>query len=464
MAGSVAGGLSRVTVVTPRSRIDVALPADVPLAMLLPTVLSYAGPEVVDEGAGRGGWVLSRFDGQVLDSGRTAAQLRVRDGEVLHLSARNDAAPELVFDDVVDAVAAVTRARSGRWRTADSRRFALALGAAALVGGLVATLFSGPPQLTGGLVGLGTALILLLVATVMSRALADSRAGVLVGLLALGYAGVGGLLLLGGDHRLAELGPPHLLVAATALMLAAVFATIAVADAGPIFLGSAAAAAVLAMGAAICQVFGVGPAGGAAVVVAAAYGLLPALPMYAYRLARLPIPSLPTGPEDVRDDTETVDGPRVMAGADRAHEFLTGAMTTVAAIGAVASVVVALTGGAPGLLFAAVLACVTLLRARPYLNREHRLPALISGTVSLVAVGIGAFVVAGPLLRLVAILGGALVIAAISIGYGIFGAGGRASPVAGRALDIIEALLIVMIVPLAAWVCGLYSWIRAIHS
>ncbi|MET8838185.1 EsaB/YukD family protein, partial [Micromonospora sp. NPDC004540] len=37
------GGLSRITIVAPRTRMDLALPSDVPLADLLPTLLRYAG-------------------------------------------------------------------------------------------------------------------------------------------------------------------------------------------------------------------------------------------------------------------------------------------------------------------------------------------------------------------------------------------------------------------------------------
>jgi hypothetical protein len=33
-----------------------------------------------------------------------------------------------------------------------------------------------------------------------------------------------------------------------------------------------------------------------------------------------------------------------------------------------------------------------------------------------------------------------------------------------RALDIVEVLLVVAVVPLAMWVCGLYGWIRAIRG
>ncbi|MEU5670390.1 EsaB/YukD family protein, partial [Micromonospora sp. NPDC047753] len=42
------GGLSRITIVAPRTRMDLALPSDVPLADLLPTLLRYAGEDMAD--------------------------------------------------------------------------------------------------------------------------------------------------------------------------------------------------------------------------------------------------------------------------------------------------------------------------------------------------------------------------------------------------------------------------------
>src|SRR5438067_2605348 len=141
----VNAGISRVTVVAPTTRVDLALPNDVPLASLLPTLLQYAGDELADEGAAAGGWVLSRLGGKTLDSGRSPAQLGIRDGEVLYFTRRADAAQDLVFDDVVDAVATATQNRAGRWQTATTRRFALTLATLALLGGAAAVLTAGSP-------------------------------------------------------------------------------------------------------------------------------------------------------------------------------------------------------------------------------------------------------------------------------------------------------------------------------
>src|SRR5690349_10039819 len=77
VAGTTSGGMSRVTIVAPQTRVDLALPADVPLADLLPTVLRYAGDGLADDPAGRDGWVLSRMGGPPLDADRSPSQLEV---------------------------------------------------------------------------------------------------------------------------------------------------------------------------------------------------------------------------------------------------------------------------------------------------------------------------------------------------------------------------------------------------
>ncbi|WP_420865606.1 EsaB/YukD family protein, partial [Streptomyces prasinopilosus] len=111
-AGSGAGlGFCRVTIVAPDSRIDVALPDDVPLADLYPEILRFARQSPA-EGAPVG-YHLVRRDGTVLDSSRSFAAQRILDGELLALRPFSESLPPAVVDDVSEAVAsAVTRDRS----------------------------------------------------------------------------------------------------------------------------------------------------------------------------------------------------------------------------------------------------------------------------------------------------------------------------------------------------------------
>ena len=459
MTSAVTGGLSRVTIVAPRTRMDLALPSDVPLADLVPTLLRQAGEELADDGAAHGGWALTRLGGAPLDGGRSALQLNIRDGEMLFFTPRSAVAPEVVFDDVVDAVATATNDRAGRWRLEATRRFAVLFAAASLLGGLVALLFAGPPQLPGALAAFAVCVGLLIGATVLSRVVGNSATGAVLAAGAVGYAGVGGLLLLAGDRSLGELTAVHVLQAATAVVVFGAVATVAVGDRTPLFLGATTVGAVLGLGAVICMAFGAPAAAAAAAVAAAAFGIMPALPMFAYRLARLPVPSVPTGPDDLKSDTETVDGRRVLALSDRADAFFTSLLWTGSVLVLGAEVVLAVDGRLASALLCGVLAVLLLLRARPFLSRAHRIPVLVTGVFGLGMAAAAAFASVSMLVRLGAIATGLVVIALISLVYGLVVAGKRISPVWGRLLDIIEILLIVAVVPLAAWVCGLYGWI-----
>ncbi len=464
MTSTVNAELSRVTIVAPTTRVDLALPANVPLADLLPTLLRLADEELADDGAAQGGWVLSRLGGRMLDSGRTAGQLDIRDGEVLYFPRRSAVADDMVFDDVVDAVATATQARAGRWQTSGTRGFALAVATLALLGGAAAVFFAGGSAVIASIVGLVAALGLVATAAVLARAFGDSQASVVLGVVALAYATVGGLLLLAGSRSWHHLGAPDVLVGASALITFAVIATVATGEATGLFVGASGAGLALVIGSAVCLMFGVPPAAGAAVVGALAFALLPALPMFAYRLARLPIPSVPSGPADLKADAETVDGRLILARSDRAEEILTGLIGTVALIVLGAQVALAFDGGVAGLLLCSVLALLLMLRARPMTGRRQRLIVLIAGVIGssfAVAALIGA---SSPVIRVAVIPAGLLLVSIAALVYGLAVAGRRISPLWGRTLDVIEIVLIVAVIPLACWVCGAYGWVRAIRG
>ena len=325
-----------------------------------------------------------------LDSSRTPSQLEVRDGELLYLRPRGGEAPMLVFDDVVDAVATATNDRADRWRPATTRSFGLALGTIALLGGATVLLFTGPPQRLPGLIALGSALFMLVIAVILSRAVGDSGAGVVVAAMAMVYAAIGGLLISAGDRSLTSLAGPHVLLAVTAVLLVTVVAAIGVVDAAPFFLAVGVVTVALELTAAVCLIFGVAPPAAAAIVATIAFATLPALPMFAYRLARLPIPTVPTETEALKTDTETVDGAQVLLRSARADGFLTGMLGAISVIGAGAAVATS-TAGTPGVALAAALGLVLMARARLFRSRAQRLCLLIGGAIALGATIFAAF-------------------------------------------------------------------------
>jgi type VII secretion integral membrane protein EccD len=186
--------------------------------------------------------------------------------------------------------------------------------------------------------------------------------------------------------------------------------------------------------------------------------------MLAYRMGGLPVPSVPTGPDDLRTDAETVDGSRVLDQAERADEFLAGLLGGVAAIAAGAAVPLVATGGHPGVLLRLTVGLLLMSRARWFLGTSQRLPLLGAGVLALGAVAFAVFASGGLVTRLAVVLVALVAVAMISIGYALGGAGRRRSPLWGRTLDILEIVLILAILPLAVWVTGLYSWIRSIRG
>jgi type VII secretion integral membrane protein EccD len=456
-------GLARITLVAPRTRIDLALPTDVPLADLLPTLLHVTGNDFAGEGAGGGAWALSRLGGAALDSSRTPAQLQVYDGELLYLRPRGDEAPMLVFDDVVDAVATATGDRTGRWRPATTRLFGLGLTVAVLLAGAVALPFAGPPRSVAAVIALSVALALLGVAVVLSRALGDSRAGVAFAATAAVYAAAGGLLVMLGDRPLGELTPAHLLITVTIVLLVTVIGALGVADAAPLFLGIAIFSVALGLTVTLALTSGGSIAATAAIVATVAFATMPALPMLAYRSAGLPIPTVPIEAEELKRDNETVDGARVLQRSVRADGLLTAMLAGLSVIGAAAALLIGAMGTA-GMLFAATLGLILLARARFFGSRAQRLWLLSCGAIAVASAGFSFFSLFQYPLRLVVILGVILTVAAISTGYGLAGANRKQSPVWGRILDILEVILILGLVPIAVWVSGLYTWIRAIRG
>jgi type VII secretion integral membrane protein EccD len=453
--------LSRVTIVSPRTRIDLALPSDVPLSDLLPTILHQAGEYYIDEAGDNGGWILSRLGEDALDTGHSCSQLSITDGEILYLNPADAAKPEVVFDDIIDAVATATEQRGNRWDHIATKRFALGVGTVALVAGALAVLFTGPPQMPGAIVALSVAAVLVGASALLSRAVGDSRAATYFGVTAVFYAAVGGLLIAAGDRRISELDAPHVMMGASAVLLFSVLAMVAVGDmaSAPVFITSILSAVVLAVAVGFMMAVGGSAATGAAVAAPLALAVLPTAPRLSLTLARVPTPQLPATTEELKEgDTEAIDGKRILKLSEHAGNYLEALYAFVAVVGAVAALALAFSGQLPGLILATVIALVLLSRSRTIEDRPARIVVLAAGMSSLAAVLTAVFLGGGTMVRLVAILGALTLLTIIAMVYGLAVAGKKIAPTWGRLLDIGEALLIVSILPLAAWVGGLFGW------
>lgn len=442
----ISTGLARVTISSPQRRVDVALPDTVPLADLLPELLARAGDGLADEGERHGGWVLRRPDGTALSTTVGLADQGVRDGMILHLVAARTAWPELEYDDVVEAIAAGARRYGMGWSPRAGRYTALAVAGLLLAVGLVAA-----PRTHQVGPALAVALVLIAVGAAVSRAYGQSDVGAALAGFGLPYAFVGGLLAVAGPAG------DRLLVGSAALLLAGAVGALGVAHALRVFVGGATAGALGVAGA----VIGVWttPAGAAAVMLVLLVTGVAAVPLLAIRFGKLPMPlvTVPGAVPPVRA--------RIFAAVARTDEMLTGMLLGLA-VAAVGASTVLVRGGDPvALVLVGVVGTTFLLRARLFVTVRQRLPLLGIGVAAVVLLA-GRWLAGTPAH---ADRQGALVVAVAPAAVALLVAlaGSRyadtpPSPYLGRAADILDALCVVSVVPIACAILGLYGRMRGI--
>ena len=112
----------RVSVLGGRTQLDVALPADVPVAAFLPELAQLIcsrdarDEETRDRDERRTFWVLRRVDGDVeLAPEQTLRGAGIGNGALLRVSQQRALSPPTLYDDVVDAAARFNRAAYAAW-------------------------------------------------------------------------------------------------------------------------------------------------------------------------------------------------------------------------------------------------------------------------------------------------------------------------------------------------------------
>ncbi len=464
MSPTAGADLCRVTIVAPGRRIDLSLPAEVPLVQMLPTILRAAGGNLADAGLAHSGWVLQRLDGPPLDTALSLEQLGIRDGEMLYFRPRMSLIPEMVFDDVADVVATGKKERADRWRPETTRRFGLGVGAAALVFGVVPLLTYGPPWRIPVIAAAMVALLLVLMATALSRAIGDAAAGAVLGYASLPYAFLAGLMAPARDTLpLVHVGAPHLLTAFAATTVLSVLAGFGVADGLPWFVGVAFAALIGAIAAGVAVAFpGLGADGIAAAAVAVSVVLSALVPTLSFRLARLPLPPIPSNAEELRSDVTAIDGPALLRRTVAADRFATGLVAGIALVSAVALLFLAFAPGWSGRVMAAVVSLTLLLRARIFRGRSQRAWMLVAGAGGLGVLTMALALDASPVQCVLLILPLTLVVAAVALTMGTWLPGHKPTPFWGRAGDIVDMVTVVAMIPLALAVLHVYSKIRGL--
>jgi type VII secretion integral membrane protein EccD len=445
--------------------MDVALPDNMLVGELLPYLLRHAGDGLGDDGERHGGWVLRRATGTVLEPNRNLAVQGVRDGEILHLAPRRVNWPELAYDDVVEVIASGARQGSRTWGNAATRRSGLAVSCALLALGLVVVVLSGPPwPLPAGL-ATGIATVLAVAGVVAARAFGDAVAGVVAAASGLPYALLGGAFLaLPNDAALTDVSAPNLLLGSAVLLFYSVLGYVGVAAVQRLFMAGFAVGAAGVLAAGLCLA-GMSPTAAAAITLTVVIGMLPAYPLVASWIGRLPVPQLPDRPEGILEDRPVPRRADVFAAVFRANELLTGMLLAAAVTGvaAMAFLLVIADRVAAGTLLSVTGALALLLRGRLFPAVWQRIPLLVGGAagLALLVVGVALDARGGvALLYLVALV----VVAALVYAAGLRFSRGKPSPYVGRLADIADVLAILALTPLACAVAGLYGAVQGLFA
>ncbi|GGN18993.1 type VII secretion integral membrane protein EccD [Actinoplanes campanulatus] len=457
--------LARVTIAAPERRMDVALPDNMLVAELLPHLLRHAEGGLGETGDLGGGWVLRRATGAALEPHRNLTAQGIRDGELLHLKPVREDWPELAYDDVVEVIASGSRRAGRAWAGAATRDTGLAITAVALLMGLAGLAFTGPQWRTPGVIAIGVALALTVGGVLLSRAFRDAGAGAVVAAAGLPYAFFGGAwLIMPGDAGFLDTGAPGLLLGSAALLVLSLLGHTGVAGLPRLFVAGI-AASLTGLLAALLSIAGITAAGAAAVALTTAIGLLPAYPVLAGWLGRLPFPELPSRAEEILADKPTPRRSDVFAAVVRASEVLTGLLLSTAICSVVS--IVYLTAQRPdisGVLLIVAAVAALLLRARLLPMPRQRVPLLVAGLTGLAVLGLGAAYHADGRSPGMLLLAGAGVAAVIALSTALVFSRRQPSPYLGRAADVFDVVAIMALIPLACAVIGIFGSIRGLFA
>ncbi|MFF4602697.1 type VII secretion integral membrane protein EccD [Streptomyces sp. NPDC001339] len=492
MSTSTGTGFRRVAVVAPDSRIDVALPENIPVSDIYPEILRLTGQRQ-PPGAPTG-YYLFRADGSALDSARTLADQRVVDGEMLHLRPFAQSLPPAVFDDVSDAVAAAVTRDRRLWNDGLLRGAGL-IGVGVLLVLLALVLWSADPVRHDmhGLPGViaGTAGVLLAAfAGVRARVYGDQPPAVALGLGALPVVLCAGSGIVGPDagHGAGRL---QFLLGCIAVLVVSVTLVVLSPSGDAPFIAATFAAAIGTLAAFLAIISEATATQVAAVCTPVAIGLMAFLPGLATRLARLPIGyvtprSLNEGREagaEVRVGEEPVgldpvDEERVAAQARRGHELLLGLLGGCCAVLVGAASVLGFSSSIWSQLLALATGLATLLRARLFRYTAQVACTAVAGltALSLLLLGVAFNPPAGTLndfltgdrtpldlrtlwLALV-VIGAVALVTTVALTVPKKGL----TPFWGRVLDLADGFLLLSLMPLCLAVLDLYSRARSMTS
>jgi type VII secretion integral membrane protein EccD len=458
VSAGYATDLCRVTLVAPQGRFDVALPASVPLAYLVPTLLQQAGENLAEAGVEHGGWAVQRLAGWPLDTGQSPAALGISDGEILYLRPRRAELPTPVFDDSAEAISRTLAEQTPRWNPAASRAAGLVAGVTLLAAGVAALLVAGPPwRLPAVAAGLVAAL-LLVAAGLVSRAADDAVAGALLGCGAGLYGAVAGILALAGQHASPLASSGGLLAGAAVGLVLVVMAGASVGAGAPVF-AAAAVVALSGMVAGLVELRSTG-AGAAAAALGLAFLLMPFIPTIAYRSAGLPRPFVPESARELRRGATPLPAEELAQRTLLADLYLSSLVAACAAVTVAAVAVLVTAPGWAGPALAGMAALLALLRARVFTGRAQRVWLVVAATASTALLVAGRAARLTPAVAAPGIVVAAAIVAVIVIALSTRPAR-RSTPPVARMVQAVEVIVAVATLPLVLDLVGVYGMLRS---
>jgi type VII secretion integral membrane protein EccD len=480
-AAGVEPALARVSVIGGTTQFDVGVPAAVPVAALIPDLVSLItsrAPVTEDAEARpvpiRDHWTLSRIGHEPIAPGRSLAEAGVRDGDLLILRSVPARETAVLFDDVIDAVARLGEAQFTGWSAAAARVMGYAVGVSASVLTALTLL-----QQRGQQGDLWPALVTALLAAafvvggaVVGRYYLDRTTASVLSLCAVPYALATGIMLPPGAF-----GAAHLTLGGCVTVVVAML-SYRVCAAGPLIHAVVVTAATFGTAVAGAQLlWAPGAVRLGAALCASAVLAISLAPRLTIALARLPLPPVPTAgaaidPADSapRPAIEGIGAigamalPSAAALELRAHtagRYLTGIIGGTAAAAVAGTALVAYPVDEFSwkcTIFALIIATVLCLRGRSHADLAQAAILIASGALGLAVVAVE--VVLGPAHHIVAAAGALAAVGVVGLLCGVVAPQSTFSPVLRRAVEIVEYVLIATIVPLMFWIMDLYAVVR----
>ncbi|WP_068271652.1 type VII secretion integral membrane protein EccD [Aldersonia kunmingensis] len=469
-AGVRAPELCRLTIVAQHTQVDLALPAEVPVALLIPGIVDLVAAhgrtnefDHAVEQSEPSEWVLARVGQSPLSATLSLSEHGVRDGELLMLESAQHGAPQPLFDDIMYSVAAAGAESNRQW-TPDSARLMGSVSAVfATLAGCFALLWDAraADDLLGAICALVLTVLFVAGGSVVGRVYQDTRSALVLGGCALPTAVTGGFLLVPDDVSWA-----HALMG-TALAGAMAVTALRMSNAGLRLFTAATTIAVLLIPAELVGTLSDQPVQAiAAVLAGVALAAIAGAPRISMMLASLPLPGVPSpGSEATTDDDDAaaLSFLELRERAAAARRSMSGIIIGATIVSAAAAITAAATGGSgidwPATTLAATCAAVLMFRGRTYAAAEQAFTLIAGGLTVILGLLIDASLTAGyPL----AVFGVAVVGALLALVLGIIAPNQTFSPPLRRAAELAEYACVAAVVPLVCWVAELYSLVRGL--